>query len=181
MGRRSWKPAAALARADAAESYVKVPTAVGSLLAAEGCSYMLGAWNALSAILDHHDKEQYDNGGMPPCQLLVRMMEAVGRSRSSVYRYLRKFEDLGLLDRSGVRGHPRRGPRTIVRFFLRHALWRRYRPKGAPAPGHAPQAPPAAAEAGAEPSRGPPPDITPDMRRQNAAIGREAIERLTQQ
>jgi len=135
----AWKahrvsPGKVVSRRDASASFVQTPTAVGGLLAADGCPYMLATWDALSDLLRHHDREQHNEGGMLPCVIVARLRDALGRSRATVYRHLARLEALGLLDRSAVKGRPQRGPGTRVRFFLRHALWRPWRATSAARP-----------------------------------------------
>lgn len=125
---------------------------------------MGASYAAVTDVLKEHDKERAETGGMRPCDLLAKVKAATKLSRATVYRHLKAFRDLGLLDKFRVPGHPQAGPRTRVRYLLKHALWRTWEQKLADdarrrkarqrPPSEAPPAQPQAAPA--TPERAPP-------------------------
>lgn len=174
----------ALSWSAAAKEHVRIPTAVSTLLAAEGVSYMANGWVALSEVLKKADQWQHRDGGIAPCSVIGPMRTHLSVSRATAYRYLKKLGELDLLGKSAVEGKPQRGPGTLKRYFLRHALWRRWKEKlaadarrqpprpqsdTAPAP---PSPPPEHVE------RGPPPD--PDGPRSGAEAVAYVKARLSQ-
>ena len=134
MSPRSWNPAAvrpgdAIPKDRGKSAIAEVPLATLSLLISAGVAYMQAGWIEYSEVLKLHDKEQHDEGGMQPRHLIAKFRARLGVSRATAYRYIAKFDELGLGDRLPVEGTPRRGPGTMVRYILRHTTWRTWAEK----------------------------------------------------
>lgn len=110
-------------------------------------------WLAVARKLHRLQHEQHRRGGIRPGDLKHKLR--TDRHLKTTERHLRLLEHAGFVERNSVKGCPRRGPGTRVRYFLLHALG--LKPAAALAeaePRKAPAPPPAATQ---EPAR-PPPD-----------------------
>lgn len=159
-------------RAARAGGFTQVPHQVAGALEGLGFSYLLPTWAALSAKLYRLQREQSKHGGARPGD--VKHALRTDRHTKTVERHLRLLDALGFLERGRVKGRPRRGPGTRVRYWLTHALGLQptaaFADRDEARPSPAPPAPP-------EATRGPP-EPTPAADPDGPRSGREALERL---
>lgn len=177
---------AAFSRDDAkAAGYIQVPHLVVDALEASRKSYLLGSWRAaakrLWQIEQDWKKSERRKLGLPRLDPKPGNFKAglrPDRHPKTLERHLRELEELSLLERNAVRGCPRRGPGTRVRYWLVHAL--NLTPAAALA---APDGPPPARprepqETAEPPQRGPPDD--PDGPRSAGETLRRHLENRPQ-
>lgn len=156
-------------RAVRAGGYDKVPHQVSAVLEGLGKSHLEPTWRNATRKLWRLQAEQDRRGGVRPGDFKHRLRP--DRHPKTVERHLRELDALGMLERSPVKGCPRRGPGTRVRYWLTHAI--NLQPAAAvrlQGAGQGPPPPTAAAAADVD-DRGPPPD--PD----GPQSAREALER----
>lgn len=155
---------AAFTKDDAqAAGYIKVPNLVADAFAAAGKSYLEATWRRCALRLwqierdwQRSMKRKLGQRRLPPKPGDFKHNLRTDRHLKTIERHLREMDELGVLERSGVRGFPRRGPGTRVRYWLVHAL--NLSPAAAMAKPEGP--PPSEAqsrqEAAEPPQRGPP-------------------------
>lgn len=146
------------------------------MLAGLNLAYLEPTWRELTHKLWRLQERQRKDGGLRPGD--VKHELRADRHLKTIERHLRLLELHGLLERNGVKGRPRRGPGTRVRYWLTHAL--NLRPSGALAAAGGPTDPPGAPESAADAPAAPrgPPERTPEERAASAAAGRAEVERL---
>lgn len=146
------------------------------MLAGLNLAYLEPTWRELTSKLWRLQREQRSKGGLRPGD--VKHQLRADRHLKTVERHLRLLEAHGLLERNRVKGRPRRGPGTRVRYWLVHAL--NLRPSGALAAAGGPQDPPGALEGALDAPAAPrgPPERTPEERAASAAAAREVTDRV---